>query len=248
MKTTQTNARYLRSNLVWVILMMLLMMIIFFSEVSAQKYNWKQVEVGLTDGRIISGELLAVRGDSLIMLDKNKMTVGSRVTISLKGSPWDISGKVLQMNDSIVVVKSGRDKQKIYNQQIKAVQVQSQSRVSDIKTTQTSLTVANIEYVGIRKTGSVGMGAAIGVLAGGAIGYAIGYNSYSHDPHSWIDFGPQLPAAGGGFLGALIGGALGSAVGSSRPKHIVHGDSRMFTLLAEDLVQGRNEGARKPNK
>ena len=48
------------------------------------RYNLKKVTVEFSDGRRLKGELFQASGDSLVMIDENKIAVGCKATLRFK--------------------------------------------------------------------------------------------------------------------------------------------------------------------
>jgi len=95
---------------------------------------------------------------------------------------------------------------------------------------------SEIKTLRVRKIGTVGKGFLIGAASGIILGGAIGYASYTPPECSsgWcFDFGPEYDAYGGAFLGFVAGSIIGTAVGSSGKVFTVEGEHR---ILEEAMI------------
>ena len=180
----------------------MIMISIFSVAQKVSKYNLKHVTVEFLNGKRISGELLYASADSLIMLDKNKMMVGCKVTLQYQDAA-NVYGKVLEVTDSTVIINQsgGPDRRVLPLRQIKAILVNSYPLTSDVKTFhQVVMKASSIESIYMNKMGSGGIGMIIGGAAGAVIGYSIGSSSSPSVRLSKVSGGYS-----GGFFGFLLG-------------------------------------------
>ena len=78
-----------------------------------------------------------------------------------------------------------------------------------------SIDVSAVKIIKIVKGSNAGTGFLLGLLAGGAVGAAIGALSYSEGNGNYIIGGKGLSAEAGGIIGGLAGGLIGRGIGSS---------------------------------
>ena len=214
-----------------------------YYEADGQRYNWDHVDLKLLKGQVISGRLMAATKDSLFMLDLNKPFPGCAVTITGKYKEMTMEGTIVAINRSTVLIstKEPLDEKLVYRNQVKSIHVNSYPESAQTKSLQTSgYGYQEVEYVGIHKVGSGGIGAVVGGLMGVVIGAAIGANSASEAPSGSLGsiFDPVATGASGlagALLGSIVGAPLGAAVGTSNKKHFIHGDQEKFQLLVERI-------------
>lgn len=109
-------------------------------EVVGQRYNLKHVDVKLATGQIISGRLIGLTSDSLIMLDKTKIVEGCDVVIKIKYSDGIISGKIKGIDEFSIVLatKQAPYEQQIRRNQIERMRVRSYPELVNVKSFQRS--------------------------------------------------------------------------------------------------------------
>lgn len=194
--------------------------------------------VELMNGKRVSGKLVSAEGDSLVMLDKNKMAVGSHVSVQRKSPNGVIKGTVYAMTDSTLILSGAgsADSQTAYViwlQQIDQVKVNSYPPSLDVNRFQrTAIEFTEIESVRIHRKGSGGLGALLGAVTVPLILIA-----GSGGPGGSTEGGGGATFVIGVTGGAILGAAIGAAIGSSNKKHTIHGNQEKFAFLAKKITR-----------
>ena len=196
------------------------------------RYNLKHVKVKLLSGKELEGKLISAGGDSLILIDKNKYIVGSWVTVKYSPANVQVSGKVLALTDSNLVIETeeARYWQTLLLKKIVFVKVKSRSStLTPENFRHTCLRVPAIKSIRIRKNGSGGAGFFFGGLA--AVGIVHSSSSSSASLESRIATGTNE------FFAFFFGGGICAAFATSGKEYKIDGDRRKFTQFVAKIKE-----------
>lgn len=238
MPTRQFPVRNLTEKLGLLVFMLIMLLIFAGQSALAQrgpKYNLKRVDVRLMNGLTISGKLVDITADSIVLHEKNRIVVGCEVYITFLSNQAGMSGTVKSVSESTLVIATSAapHERLVQRSQIRKLRVKSYPESVAASSGQwSSFSYTEIEYVAMHRVGSGGLGALAGGFLGGLLGGVIAYGATSDTAF----LGKEGGAAGGAALGFIVGLPIGAAAGASNKQKHIGGDREKFNALRRQLA------------
>lgn len=215
---------------------------------SRSPYNLNHAKVALMNGTTITGEILAAIGDSLILLDKNRIVPGDKIALRLPGQSHDHQALVQEVTDEILTVLLLNSSTPEVSYEINRQSIRSMhflKRANNEEAQRSMMTVLHadkIKSIRVQKKGMRVVGFVTGILAGTIIGTVIGKATYQPKPATTftqvfenmygINEGPVI-------AGFTIGGLVGVAVGTTGTQ-VINGDQENFKAWINRIYRRRS--------
>ena len=227
-----------------------------------RKYDLSHTGVELKSGMKLEGELIDAKGDSMVLLVKNKLVIGSQVRIQLIHPRNYMVGTVVALTDTTIEIRSDNESSPLIAYWKNVVSIYNPPMLNQ-PAQRTCIKVSEINMIRVRKQGALVTGAVVGSIIGGVLGVIIGQALYSPPPPRApvvfssppnslpqagfqaiaqigpLDFSKEKATFEGALVGIVAGGAIGAGIGSNREKIKINGDQQSFEKLMARISMPR---------
>lgn len=211
-------------------------------------YQLKNVQLELSNGRVMRSELLGFSEDSIVVEDREKIPPGSLISVRLPHTGMATRCQLKDLSETHLILSNEDDtvEWRIARTQLTDLHVVKYSLdgIDLVKYQMTSIPYSQVESLALHRKGSgLAMG-LVGFLVGGVIGSALHkdppppqQNTFSTAFTHSIEVAGERGAAS--FMGSMIGMSFGILIGTTNKKHYIHGNQEAFLQLRKKVVRTR---------